>query len=182
MSKATKKRKPASRGVARKTTNKVSQKVARKVAKTKLGSLSLTPYIIVKDADAAIAFYKQILNAKEKYRLTDPQGHVGHAELKIGDGEIFLADEAPAFGALAPTTIGGTPIRLHLYVADVDDVMRRAEAAGATVLRPAIDQFYGDRSGMIADPFGHQWYLATHGKPVSPSVMQKRYTAMFTNG
>jgi PhnB protein len=182
MSKATKTRKPVTGTVARKATNKAANKVAQNVSSTERGSLGLTPYIIVKDADAAIAFYKQILNAKEKYRLTDPQGHVGHAELKIGDGELFLADEAPAFGALAPTTIGGTPIRLHLYVADVDDVIRRAQAAGATVLRPAADQFYGDRSGMIADPFGHQWYLATRGKIVSPRVMQKRYTAMFTNG
>jgi PhnB protein len=156
--------------------------VARKAAKTERRSPTLTPYIIVKDAGAAIAFYKKILKAKEKYRLTDPQGHVGHAELKIGNSVLFLAEEAPAFGALAPTTIGGTPIRLHLYVADVDDTIQRAKAAGATVLRPAADQFHGDRSGMIADPFGHQWYLATPGKFVSPRVMQKRYTAMFTNG
>jgi PhnB protein len=140
----------------------------------------VTPYLIVKDAAAAIAFYTKILGAKEKYRLADPSGRVGHAELAIGNGQIFLADEFPSFGALAPPTVGGSPVGMHLYVADVDAVMERARAAGALVLRPAADQFYGDRAGMIADPFGHQWYLATRQKTVSPREMQKLYSAMFT--
>jgi PhnB protein len=140
----------------------------------------VTPYLMVKDAGAAIAFYVEILGAKEKYRLTDPSGKVGHAELVLGDGKIFLADEFPSFGALAPPTVGGTPVGLHLYVADVDAVMERAREAGALVLRPAADQFYGDRAGMIADPFGHHWYLATRQKTVSPREMQKIYSAMFT--
>jgi PhnB protein len=114
------------------------------------------------------------------YRLTDPSGKVGHAELTIGSGLIFLADESPSFGALAPPTVGGSPVGLHLYVADVDAVMERARAAGALVLRPAADQFYGDRAGMIADPFGHQWYLATRQKTVTPREMQKLFAAMFT--
>ena len=140
----------------------------------------VTPYLIVKDAAAAIAFYTKILAAKEKYRLADPSGRVGHAELAIGNGQIFLADEFPSFGALAPPTVGGSPVGLHLYVADVDAVMERARAAGALVLRPAADQFYGDRAGMIADPFGHHWYLATRQKTVSPREMQTLYAAMFT--
>jgi PhnB protein len=136
----------------------------------------VTPYLIVKDAPAAIAFYVKILGAKEDYRLTDPSGKVGHAELVMGDGKIFLADESPSFGALAPPTVGGTPVGLHFYVADVDAVMERARKAGALVLRPAADQFYGDR----ADPFGHHWYLATRQKTVSPREMQKIFSAMFT--
>src|SRR5260221_513325 len=119
------------------------------------GPLTLIPYIAVKGAAAAIAFYKKVLDAKQMVRLTDPSGHIGHAELKIGDGMIFLSDESPAFGALSPLTVGGTPVKLHLYVADADKTIARAAKAGATVLRPAQDQFYGDRSGMISDPFGH---------------------------
>ncbi len=150
-----------------------------KTTKPPKGPMSLTPHMTVKGAASAIAFYTKVFDAVEKFRLTDPTGHIGHAELKIGDGVIFLNDESPAFGALAPPTIGGSPTRLHLYVADVDAVMKKAAAAGATVLRPAADQFYGDRAGMIADPFGHQWSLATRKESVSPKEMQRRYDQMF---
>jgi PhnB protein len=143
------------------------------------GPFTLTPYLAVKGANAAIGFYSKVLGAKEKFRIANPDGGIGHAELAIGDGGIMLADEAPAFGALSPTSVGGTPVRLHLYVEDVDAVMKRAEAAGATILRPAQDQFYGDRSGMIADPFGHQWFLATRKEAVGTEEMQKRYDASF---
>ena len=104
--------------------------------------------------------------------------HIGHAELILGDSRLYLADESPSFGALSPPTIGGTAVKLHIYVADVDAVVRRAEAAGATVLRPVQDQFYGDRSGMIADPFGHQWFVATRKEKVTPEEMRSRYVAM----
>lgn len=140
------------------------------------GPFTLTPYIIVKGADAAIAFYTKVLGAKEQYRLAEPDGRIGHAELKIGDGGIMIADEAPSFGALSPPTIGGTPVQLHLFVEDVDATMALAEAAGAVILRPAQDQFYGDRAGMFADPFGHKWYLGTRKEVVSPQEMQKRYS------
>ena len=143
------------------------------------GPFTLTPYIIVKGANAAIDFYSKVLGAKEQFRLADPGGGIGHAELAIGDGGIMLADESPAFGALSPASVGGTPVKLQLYVEDVDAVMKRAEAEGATILRPAQDQFYGDRSGMIADPFGHQWFLATRKEAVSTEEMQKRYNASF---
>ena len=133
------------------------------------------PYIIVKDAEAAIRFYTKVLGATEEFRLDTPDGHIGHAELKIGGGPLMLADESPAFGALAPPTIGGTPVKLHLDVDDVDAVMKRAEKEGATILRPAQDQFYGERSGMIADPFGHQWFLGTRKETLSAKEMQKRY-------
>jgi PhnB protein len=143
------------------------------------GPYAVTPYIIVKGGAAAIAFYEKAFGAVEQYRLAEPGGRIGHAEVKIGDSTIMLADESPSFGALSPPTIGGTPVSLHFYVEDVDSTIKRAEAAGAIILRAAEDQFYGDRSGMIADPFGHHWHLATRVKAVSPEEMQKKYAEMF---
>lgn len=137
--------------------------------------MSLTPYIAVKGAANAIAFYKKVFGAKEEFRLEDQDKRIGHAEISIGDGRLMLSDEYPDFGALAPPSIGGTPVKLHLYVEDVDATMKKAESAGAIVLRPAQDQFHGDRSGMIADPFGHQWFLATRKENVTPQEMQKRF-------
>jgi PhnB protein len=107
-----------------------------------------------------------------------PDGRVGHAELLIGDGRLMLSDEFPDFGALSPHTVGGTPVNLHLYVEDVDATIKKAEAAGAIVLRPAKDEFYGDRTGMIVDPFGHKWFIATRKETMTPAEMQKRYAAM----
>ena len=141
--------------------------------------MSLTPYIAVKGAANAIAFYKKVFGAKEEFRLEDQDKRIGHAEISIGDGRLMLSDEYPDFGALAPPSSGGTPVKLHLYVEDVDATMKKAESAGATVLRPAQDQFHGDRSGMIADPFGHQWFLATRKENVSPQEMQKRFEKSF---
>ncbi len=142
-------------------------------------TLSLTPYIVVKGAAAAIAFYVKAFGAHEAYRLTDKDGRIGHAELVLGDGRLMLSDEYPDFGALGPFAIGGTPVKLHLYVEDVDATMARAQAEGATVLRPAQDQFFGDRAGMIADPFGHHWHLATRKEEVSPAEMQARFAQSF---
>jgi PhnB protein len=136
----------------------------------------LTPYLIVRDGAEAIAFYAAAFGATERYRLTDPDsGKIGHAELQIGAARFMLADEHPDFGARSPTMIGGTPVLLHLSVADVDDTVARAERAGATVLRPVKDQFHGERSGMIADPFGHHWFLGTPIAEISPKEMQDRY-------
>lgn len=140
---------------------------------------TLTPYIIVKNANAAIAFYERVFGAREEYRIPNPDGTIGHAELQIGAGRLMLADEHAAFGALSPPSIGGTPVRLHLYVADVDATIAQAEKEGASVLRPAQDQFYGDRSGMIADPFGHQWFLGMRKENVTPNEMRKRYAQSF---
>jgi PhnB protein len=142
-------------------------------------TMELTPYITVKGAAAAIDFYTRVLDAKEQFRLNGEDGHIGHAELTIGDGRLMLSDEAPAFGALSPLTIGGSPVRLHLYVPDADATLSKAEAAGGTILRPAQDQSYGDRSGLFADPFGHQWFIATRRKDVSAVEMQKQYTDSF---
>jgi PhnB protein len=137
---------------------------------------AITPYLIVKDADAAIAFYTEAFGAEERYRLTDPHsGKIGHADLKIGDAGFMLADEHPDFGALSPATVGGTPVKLHLSVSDSDATVARAERAGAIVLRAVQDQFHGERSGLIADPFGHEWFIGTPTGEVSPEEMQARY-------
>ena len=137
---------------------------------------AITPYLIVHDADAAIAFYVAAFGAEENYRLVDPHsGKIGHADLAIGEAGFMLADEHPDFGALAPPTIGGTPVKLHLQVTDADATVACAERAGATVLRPVQDQMHGQRSGMIADPFGHQWFIGTPIFDISPEEMQARY-------
>jgi PhnB protein len=130
--------------------------------------------LIVLDPAKAIEFYKKVFGAKERMRMADAAGNIAHAEVDIGDCVVFLGPESRQFGNLSPQTIGGSPVVLHLYVKDVDDVVRRAEAAGAKVLMPVADQFYGDRVGRIADPFGHIWAVATHKEDVSPQEMDRR--------
>src|SRR5438552_1985573 len=140
---------------------------------------AVTPYLIVNGAARAIDFYKQAFGATEVVRIAGPGGKIGHAEIKIGDSRIMLADEFPEMDARGPQTIGGTPVGLMLYFEDADAVTARAISAGAKVLRPVQDQFYGDRSGTIADPFGHKWTIGTHKEDVSPEEIQKRAAAMF---
>lgn len=140
---------------------------------------SLSPYLVVKGAAHAIAFYQQALGAKEVFRLCEPSGKIGHAELELGGCQFMLADEYPDFGALSPVTLGGTAVSMHLYVDDVDALVARAIAHGATLLRPVTDEFFGDRVALIADPFGHKWHLATRKEDVSPEEMQRRMTAAY---
>ena len=140
-------------------------------------SRGLSPYLTVKDGAAALKFYSEAFGAVEQFRLTSPEGKIGHAEIRIGPSNVMLSDEWPDFGALSPPTIGGSPVKLHLYVDDADTVVARAVAAGGTLLRPVADQFYGDRSGMVADPFGHTWFIATPKEAVAPEEMQRRWTA-----
>ncbi len=140
---------------------------------------ALSPYLIVKSAAQAIAFYGRAFGAKERFRLSEPSGKIGHAELEIGRCRMMLADEYPDFGALSPVTIGGSPVALHLYVEDVDAIVAQATAAGATLLRPIQDEFFGDRTAMLADPFGHKWHIATRKENVSPEDMQKRMNSAF---
>lgn len=138
------------------------------------GYHSLTPYLYLKGASDAIEFYKKAFGATELFRMGGPDGRVGHAEIKIGDSPIMLADENPAIGATSPQTVGSCPIGLMIYVDDVDAVFDRAVAAGATVTAPVTDKFYGDRMGGITDPYGYSWYIATHVEDVSPEEIERR--------
>jgi PhnB protein len=138
------------------------------------GYHTLTPYLIVKGAGAALEFYSKAFGAQELSRMADPSGKVGHAEMKIGDSPFMLADEFPEMGAVAPRTNDGHSVSFLVYVPDVDAAFARAVAAGAKAVRPVQDQFYGDRSGTLEDPFGHQWTLATHVEDVSPEEMERR--------
>jgi len=138
----------------------------------------ITAYLCVADAARAIAFYEKAFGAKESMRLTEPSGRVGHAQLTIGDDSFMLADEYPDFGVRSPRAYGGSPVRLSLRVADVDKVVEQAAAAGAKVVRPVQDQFYGERSGTIEDPFGHLWMVSTHKEDVSTEEMQRRWDKM----
>jgi PhnB protein len=133
----------------------------------------------IKNAAAALEFYKNAFGATEIDRLTLPDGRVGHAEIGLGDSMIMLADEFPEYGGKAPETLGGSPVNLHLYVEDVDAFFKRALAAGAKERKPVMDQFYGDRSGQLEDPFGHLWWVATHKEDVPAEELQKRVQAMF---
>jgi PhnB protein len=142
------------------------------------GYRSVIPYLIVADGAAALAFYQQVFGARVRMRLDGPGGKIGHAELEIGDGLVMLADEHPAMGALAPPTVGGTPVGLHLYLEDVDAVAAKALAAGARFKRPVENQFYGDRLGTVEDPFGHVWHISTHVEDVSPDEIGRRAAAM----
>ncbi len=138
-------------------------------------------YLIVKDAKAALAFYSKAFKAEEKMRLSMPDGSIAHAEFKIGDSMIMLGEENPGWGATSPQTLGGTPVGLCLYVPDCDAVFNQAVAAGATVDKPVIDQFYGDRSGTVVDPFGHKWTVCTHIKDLTPAEMQTAMEEMMKN-
>jgi PhnB protein len=128
----------------------------------------------VNGAAEAIDFYQRAFGAIEVFRMQEPGGKVGHAEVEIGGTRIMLADEYPDWGFRAPAAYGGTPVMLHLYVEDVDAVYTRAVAAGAKPVRPVIDQFYGDRSGTIEDPFGHVWHVATHKEELTPDQIRER--------
>lgn len=134
----------------------------------------MTAYLMVKGGAQAIDFYKRAFGAKERMVMPAPGGKISHAELEIGDSVVMLADEAPDLGYFGPTTLGGTPVGLHVYIKDVDKVVARALAAGAKLTRPVEDKFYGDRSGTIEDPFGHRWHVTTHVEDVPPKEMARR--------
>ncbi len=152
--------------------------MATKVKPIPDGYHSATPYLFVRGAAKAIEFYKQALGARELMRMAMPDGRVGHAEIKVGDSVIMLADEFPEMNALSPQALGGSPVMMHLYVEDVDKVFGQAIEAGAKVERPLKDEFYGDRSGGVVDPFGHRWYIATHIEDIEPEELKKRIAAV----
>ena len=140
------------------------------------GHEGITPYLICKNAEAAIEFYKRAFGAEEILRIGQP-GMVGHAEMRIGKAIFMLADEFPQMGAVSPETVGGTPVSLYVYVEDVDAFAEKAIAEGLKVLKPVADQFYGDRSGHFEDPFGHHWGFGTHKEDLTPEELNERARA-----
>jgi uncharacterized glyoxalase superfamily protein PhnB len=144
-----------------------------KVSPIPKGYHTITPGLAVRNASQAIDFYKKALGAKEKMRMPGPDGKIMHAELQIGDSKIMLGEEMPQMGNLSPQSLNGTPVNLHVYVKDVDKVFDQAVKAGATAVAPVMDMFWGDRYGMVMDPFGHKWGIATHKRNLSPKEMKK---------
>ncbi|GGC68199.1 VOC family protein [Hoyosella rhizosphaerae] len=140
----------------------------------------ITPYLTVDGADAAIAYYRDVFGAEEHMRLVGPGGLVLHVELRIADGAIMLADENPEWGTQGPKALGGTAVTLAISVDDVDETVARAVEKGATVAMPVSDQFYGDRVGIVEDPFGHLWHIATPVEQLSDEEMRRRFDDLFT--
>jgi PhnB protein len=145
------------------------------------GYRSVTPYLALKQAADAIEFYRRAFGAKERMRVAAPGGRIGHAELEIGDSVIMLADEFGEMDFRGPASLGGTSVTLHLYVNDVDASFRKATDAGAKVLHELKDQFYGDRSGSVRDPFGHVWHLATHKEDLTHEELARRAKEAFAS-
>jgi PhnB protein len=143
------------------------------------GYHSVTPYLTIDNAAAAIEFYGKALGAKEIARMPAPGGKIGHAELQIGDSRIMLSDEFPQMGGKSAKTLGGTPVALHVYVENVDEVAARAISAGMKVRSPVKTEFYGDRVGSFEDPFGFKWFISTHVEEVSPEEMDRRAKEAF---
>jgi PhnB protein len=139
------------------------------------GYHTVTPYLIVRDAVAAIDFYGRAFGATEKLRLQSPEGKIGHAEVVIGNSHVMLADEFPEMNIRGPASLGGTSVSLLIYVPNVDEVFQQAIDAGGTAVRPVQDQFYGDRSGQLVDPFGHFWSIATHTDDLPQEEVERRY-------
>jgi PhnB protein len=146
----------------------------KKVKAIPAGYHAVTPYLACGDAARAIEFYKKAFGAAEVIRIPGPNGTIGHAEVKIGDSRVMLTDEYREMDFLSPLTRGGTTVHIHLYVADADKTAERAVQAGAKLLHPVQDKFYGDRTGSVQDPFGHVWHLATHTEDVSLAELKKR--------
>ena len=150
-------------------------------AKTKpvpQGYHHITPYLIIKGAAAAMDFYKDVFGATEIMRMPQQDGRIGHAEMKMGDSFIMLADEYPEMDIVSPATLGNSTVGILLYVDDADATFNKAVSRGAKVNKPMADQFYGDRSGTVIDPFGHKWTIATHVEDVSPDEMERRMAAL----
>jgi PhnB protein len=141
------------------------------------GYHTVTPYLVVDGAAKALEFYARAFGATERMRMPGPGGKIGHAEIRVGDSAIMLADEHPEVGARGPRAYGGAAVSLHLYVPHVDETVEKAVAAGAKLLQPVENKFYGDRMGTIEDPFGHHWHVSTHVEDVAPDEMARRAAA-----
>ena len=179
-----KKKKLSAKPMAKKTKKLAAKKTVSKPKKKKVTAIpkgynSVTPYLILNDATKAIEFYKKVFDAKVRMCM-DHSGKVGHAELKMGDSLIMLADECPEKGAISPNG-GGVGISILLYVKDVDSVFKKATSSGAKVIREIENMFYGDRICSVQDPFGHQWSIATHIEDVTPAKLKKRAQELFGN-
>jgi PhnB protein len=146
------------------------------------GYHTATPYLILAGASEAIEYYKKVFGATELYRLEGPDGKVGHAEIQIGDSRLMMADEHPQMGHKSPRSLNGTPVSIVLYVKDCDAVFKKAVAAGGKVQMELKDQFYGDRSGTLQDPYGHVWTISTHVEDVDPNELERRAAAMMKAG
>lgn len=173
--------KPAAKPAKKVTVNKVVAKptAKKKVAPVPKGYNNITPYLIVSNAVKALDFYQKAFGAKIAMRMDKPGGKIGHAELRFGDTKIMLADEFPDMGAVAPKASSTKPMSIHLYTKNVEATLKAATSAGAKVVRPLEDTFYGDRCCAIDDPFGHRWFLATHVQDVSMATIKKRAAEMF---
>lgn len=166
---------------------KLKKKAAKKGAtqgKKKVSAIpknyhTLTPYLIINNAARAIDFYKKAFGAKEVMRMEHSGGKIGHAELKIGDTKLMLADEYPEMDARSPEAYGGSPVSIYLYVKNVDDIVDKAVSSGATLKKPVENMFYGDRCGTVVDPYGHKWHVSTHIEDVSLANIKKRAAALF---
>ena len=145
------------------------------------GYHTVTPYLLIKGASDAIAFYVRVFGAEEITRLTAPDGRIGHAEIRIGESTIMIADEHPEMDFLGPKSRGGTTVSLLIYVDNSDDTFNAALDAGATELRPMCDQFYGDRSGTVTDPWGHVWSIATRLEDISPAELKRRFEELYAD-
>jgi PhnB protein len=153
---------------------RASEPTKKKVQPIPAGYSAITPYLSIRGAAQAIEFYKKAFGAKEIMRMPGPDGKLGHAEIKIGDSRVMLSDEYEAMAFLSPQSRGGTTVHIHLYVKDVDATVAIAMAVGAKLVRPVQDQFYGDRTGSIEDPFGHLWHIATHKEDLSMAELKRR--------
>jgi PhnB protein len=187
---ASKKKRAKAKSTARKPAKKTARRAPKRAAKAKAkarprpataaaAAAKVTPYLCVKGGLAALDFYKTAFGAIEVLRIVDKEGRLGHGDLEIEGASIMISDEWPEGGVFSPQTLGGSPVSVHLYVADVDELTRRALAAGATEVRPVADQPYGDRSGTIRDPFGHRWMLSTKQEDVSKEEMERRFGGAF---
>jgi PhnB protein len=145
------------------------------------GYHNVTPYLLIKGAGDAIAFYTQVFGAEETLRLTAPDGRIGHAEIRIGESVIMIADEHPEMDFLGPQSRGGTTVSLLVYVDNADEIFKEALRGGATELRPLCDQFYGDRSGSITDPWGHVWSIATRVEDIGPEELKRRFEELYAD-
>lgn len=154
---------------------------AKKVLAIPKGYNTVIPYLIMDGADKAIEFYKKVFGAKLGLKMALPNGKIGHAELKIGDSKIMLADEKPEFNTRSPKAMGGSPVTIQLYVKNVDKIVQKAIAGGAKLIRPVENMFYGDRCGSIEDQFGYQWHVSTHIEDVSTRELKKRAAQIYGN-